>query len=33
MAAPPAPKKTEWFWHGVAIGVMVLMVVLVAYGF
>lgn len=27
------PKKTEWIWHVVAVGVLVLMVVLVSYGF
>ena len=33
MADQQEPKKTEWFWHVVAIGVLVLMVVLVSYGF
>lgn len=35
MAEPqkPEPKKTDWVWHAVAIGVLVLMVVLVSYGF
>jgi hypothetical protein len=33
MADPLEPKKTEWVWHVVAIGVLVLMVVLVSYGF
>ncbi len=30
---PETPKKGEWIWHVVAIGVLVLMVVLVSYGF
>ncbi len=38
MADPPEPdktepKKAEWIWHVVAVGVLVLMVVLVSYGF
>lgn len=27
------PKKNNWVWHIVAVGVLILMVVLVTYGF